>query len=302
MRKALLASAALGSLALAPLLSTGAQAANLVQNGSFETTTLPPTLNPANASGAEIDSNWNYNGDLTGWSSTGSSTYNVLFFGNVAAASSIDADTRYTASEPQHLNSNFNSLSPNGGNFMGLDGDPAANGPLDQTISGLTSGQTYELSFYWAGGELSNRTGYTSNPADRQPRRRPVRHDALPEHRPGAPGLVLGLDAREFHLHRECFVRVAVVPGGRDACRQPAAVRPSGWRVADRGPRAVDLGDDARRVRRARLCRLSPSPDGSRGRIRESRSGLLQPGRNWITPRLCVMSLSRLRPRDDAHS
>ena len=74
----------------------------------------------------------------------------------------IDADTRYTASEPQHLNSNFNSLSPNGGNFMGLDGDPAANGPLDQTIGGLTMGQTYELSFYWAGGELSNRTGYTS--------------------------------------------------------------------------------------------------------------------------------------------
>ena len=92
----------------------------------------------ANASGAEIDSNWNYNGDLTGWSSTGGSTYNVLFFGNVAADKSIDADTRFTSSEPQHLNSNFDSLSPNGGNFMGLDGDPAANGSLEQTIGGLT--------------------------------------------------------------------------------------------------------------------------------------------------------------------
>jgi hypothetical protein len=59
MRKALLVTAALGSLALAPLLSTGAQAApNLVENGGFEANTLPlplTTLTPANASGAEID-------------------------------------------------------------------------------------------------------------------------------------------------------------------------------------------------------------------------------------------------------
>jgi hypothetical protein len=163
MKKALLLTAAIGSLALAPLLSTGAQAANLVQNGGFETNTLPaplPTLTPANASGAEIDSNWNYTGDLTGWSTTGTSTYNILFFGNVANAKSIDADTRFTVSEPQHLNSNFDSLSPNGGNFVGLDGDPVANGPLEQTITGLTSGVTYKLSFYWAGTELSNRTGF----------------------------------------------------------------------------------------------------------------------------------------------
>jgi hypothetical protein len=162
MRKALLVTAALGSLALAPLLSMGAQAANLVQNGGFETNTLPSPLNPANASGAEIDSNWNYNGDLTGWSSTGGSTYNVLFFGNVANAKSINPDTRFTAGEPQWLDANFNSLSPNGGSFMGLDGDPAANGPLDQTITGLTSGVTYKLSFDWAGIELFNRTGYDS--------------------------------------------------------------------------------------------------------------------------------------------
>jgi hypothetical protein len=162
MRKALIVTAALGSLGLAPLLSTGAQAANLVQNGGFEQNTLPSPLNPANASGAEIDSNWNYNGDLTDWSSTGGNTYNVLFFGNVAAAKSINPDTRFTASEPQYLDANFNALSPNGGAFMGLDGDPAANGSLDQTITGLTVGKTYDLSFYWAGIELFNRTGYQS--------------------------------------------------------------------------------------------------------------------------------------------
>ena len=94
MRKTLLVTAALAPLALAPLLSTGAQAANLVQNGGFETTALPTPLTPPNASGAEVDNNWHYGSGLPGWTSPGASTYNILFFGNVANASSINADTR----------------------------------------------------------------------------------------------------------------------------------------------------------------------------------------------------------------
>ena len=152
---------------LAPLLAVGAQAGtNLVQNGSFSMNTLPSPLNPSNASGAEIDSLWNYNGDLTDWSSTASLSnpqlYNILFTGTLAADTSINPDTRYTSSEPQYLNANVNSLSPDGGAFVGLDGDPNFTGALTQTITGLTSGQEYQLSFYWAGGELFNRTGYTS--------------------------------------------------------------------------------------------------------------------------------------------
>jgi hypothetical protein len=151
--------------ALTPLLTAGAQAAtNLVQNGSFSLNTLPSPLNPSNASGAEIDSLWNYNGELTDWSSLASPSYpqvyDLLFTGTVAADTSINADTRYTSSEAQHLNSNVNSLSPDGGAFVGLDGDPGFSGPLTQVISGLTVGETYQLSFYWAGAELSNRTGY----------------------------------------------------------------------------------------------------------------------------------------------
>jgi PEP-CTERM motif len=163
MRKALLVTAALGPLALAPLASGGAQAANLVNNGSFTMTTLPSpgNLNPPGASGAEIDSIYNYGGDLTGWSSTGTNAFNILFFGNVTNASTVDPDTRFTNNgDAQHLNSNFNSLSPDGGNFMAMDGDGSATGPLDQTITNLTIGKTYTLSFDWAGGELADRTGY----------------------------------------------------------------------------------------------------------------------------------------------
>ena len=85
MRKTLLATAALGLLALAPLLSTGVQAANLVQNGGFETNTLP-TLNPANASGAEVDNKLALRQRSARLDITGASTYNILFFGNVANA------------------------------------------------------------------------------------------------------------------------------------------------------------------------------------------------------------------------
>jgi PEP-CTERM motif len=148
---------------LTPLLTAGAQAGpNLVQNGSFTLNTLPSPLNPSNASGAEIDSLWNYNGDLTDWSSVTSQGYNILFTGDVAADTSINPDTRYTSSEPQYLNVNFNSLSPDGGAFVGLDGDPNFTGALTQTINGLTIGQEYQLTFYWAGAELYNRTGYAT--------------------------------------------------------------------------------------------------------------------------------------------
>jgi hypothetical protein len=162
MKKVLIGAAALGFL---PLLGAGADAAtNLVQNGRFSQNTLPSPLNPANASGAEIDSLWHYGGDLNDWTSNASGTYpqvyNLLFTGTLAGDTSIDADTRYTSSEPQHLNSNVNSLSPDGGAFVGLDGDPGFSGPLTQTITSLTIGDTYQLSFYWAGAELSNRTGY----------------------------------------------------------------------------------------------------------------------------------------------
>ena len=43
---------------------------------------------------------------------------------------------------------------------MALDGDPNFTGPLEQTINGLTIGRTYQLSFYWAGGELADRTNF----------------------------------------------------------------------------------------------------------------------------------------------
>jgi hypothetical protein len=58
--------------------------------------------------------------------------------------------------------------SPAGGNFWANDSDPVNAGQLTQTISGLTVGRTYDLTFYWAaaqyeccGGSIYN--GASSN-------------------------------------------------------------------------------------------------------------------------------------------
>jgi len=140
---------------------------NLVQNGNFtETTGALSTLNTTTFSGGEIDDNYIYSGDLTDWSSPNTTpppanyqlAYNLYFFG-LANDKTTNADARYTENG-QFLNTNFTGSSPAGAPFVGLDGDPNFTGPLEQTIGGLTVGQTYQLSFYWAGGELADRTNF----------------------------------------------------------------------------------------------------------------------------------------------
>ncbi|HEX9168205.1 MAG TPA: hypothetical protein VF886_04655 [Roseiarcus sp.] len=168
MNRFLLATA-LVSFGLVSALAGRAEAgANLVQNGDFsQTTGALHTLDTATFSGGEIDDNYIYSGDLTDWSSPNTTpppanyqgAYNLYFFG-LANDQTTNADARYTENG-QYLNANF-TPPPGGGPFVGLDGDPNFTGPLEQTITGLTIGQTYQLSFYWAGGELADRTNFST--------------------------------------------------------------------------------------------------------------------------------------------
>jgi hypothetical protein len=156
----LAASAAIVALAAA----TAASAGNLVQNGGFEDVTLTATQQAqVGAFGFQVTyPGGSLSNAVDGWSSSQGGAYPAaynLYFFDGATAKLGDAFSQYPGEE-QRPNANFTGASPDGGAFMVLDGDPNFTGPLTQTITGLTAGKTYELSFWWAGGELSNRTGY----------------------------------------------------------------------------------------------------------------------------------------------
>ncbi|MGB8353012.1 MAG: DUF642 domain-containing protein [Chthoniobacteraceae bacterium] len=51
---------------------------------------------------------------------------------------------------------------PNGSNFLALDGDSSLSGKVSQTITGLTVGQLYSVSFSWAAAQQESFTGTTS--------------------------------------------------------------------------------------------------------------------------------------------
>ncbi len=52
--------------------------------------------------------------------------------------------------------------SPDGGAFVSLSGDKGAEGGISQTLSNLTVGTNYEVTFYWGGAQQQNRFGPTT--------------------------------------------------------------------------------------------------------------------------------------------
>ncbi len=121
----------LGVSALALLgITAGAFASpNLVQNGGFESTTLDT-------------SQFNFFGP------TGVDDWAGYGYGFFSSPQTLYA---YWSPESSPASANGFTLSPNGGNFIGEDGDPTYYvGPVEQMITGLTAGKKYDLGFYWA--------------------------------------------------------------------------------------------------------------------------------------------------------
>lgn len=135
-RAFLLGSAAALVAVAAPASATPLPIANLVANGSFESTTA-------------TDKTY-FNGQVAGWS--GGTNLTFIDFPGTA-----DDPSKYlTVYGP------FPATSPDGGNFVEADGDPNYSGAIYQTIDGLTVGQQYKLSFYQAAGQQLNFTGPTT--------------------------------------------------------------------------------------------------------------------------------------------
>jgi PEP-CTERM motif len=124
--------------ALVGAAAVPAVAAEFVSNGGFEDVTGNTSSNFFLSDGE---------GDLTGWTTSSNfDSNNVLF-------------ALPTGVAIRHDNAQFGLwsgvASPNGGNFVAFDGDPTpgARQSMSQTITGLTVGETYHLSFDWAGAQ-----------------------------------------------------------------------------------------------------------------------------------------------------
>lgn len=139
--------------------ASAAQAApNLVVNGGFEQSTY--TVN-SEFGASYMAGTATANGQgVTGWTSASTQAYNLYFLANTAT--SVSARNRFGSTTGEMIAPSFTGPSPNGGNFIGLDGDPSFSGPLSQTVMGLVAGGQYALTFHWAATQLQNRTGATT--------------------------------------------------------------------------------------------------------------------------------------------
>ena len=147
----------LAALGLAP--SGNASAQNFVQNGNFSQTTYANNSQFGTADGGLFGQG------VTDW--TGNGGYNLYYYNGTATTNSAASqyDSGYnTGSEKLYGTSTFSGSSPSGNNFVALDGDPSVGGGggISQTISGLTPGSQYQVSFVWAASQLQSKTGNTT--------------------------------------------------------------------------------------------------------------------------------------------
>ncbi len=145
------------ALIFSPLLGSvglpGPADAALITNASFETTTLASPGGYICQTGSTCVSN------VTGWSST----CNTGGCGNGSTVATLC----YSGTNCSAFNGGIGLYgaignSPDGGNFIAIDGDSTYTATLSQTITGLTIGTSYNLQFYQAAGQQRGTTGATT--------------------------------------------------------------------------------------------------------------------------------------------
>jgi hypothetical protein len=140
-------SAVLAAFTMATVM-TAAHAANIVTNGSFENLTKTGVS-------AELGTVGGQGQDATGWTSTG---YNFVF--TPGSADTTGAPSQFGGA-PLKLwgpgdgsNNGLTATSPDGGNYIAMDGGFSGHtDPITQLLTGLTNGQSYTVSFDWAGAQ-----------------------------------------------------------------------------------------------------------------------------------------------------
>ncbi|MBC7520583.1 MAG: PEPxxWA-CTERM sorting domain-containing protein [Sandarakinorhabdus sp.] len=153
--------------AISASLGSAAQAANLVVNGSFNNVTI------ANAGSQDRFGSDGYvnladdSGYLDGWivKNHADITAQAWYYPTGAADTNPAGGDWYDGwaiHGPANGSDNGFGLSPDGGALVSIDGGGDYRASLDQTLTGLTSGKTYEVKFYWAGAQQSCCGGTTT--------------------------------------------------------------------------------------------------------------------------------------------
>jgi hypothetical protein len=138
-------SAIMGALSLALSMGSAHATQQLVTNGEFTSLSAGPGQLTTNTV-------------ATGWT-VPSGGYTFIFTqGDVASPGQYGGLSLWDGNNGG--NNTWNGLSANGGNFAAIDGD-FQNQPLTQTISGLTAGNTYDLTFNYAFGQQYGFNGAT---------------------------------------------------------------------------------------------------------------------------------------------
>lgn len=155
-----LVAATLAALAAAVAATPARAAGNLVVNGDFEQFSNPSATPTASY---QLNSpHTSTGGSLSGWTNAG---YSFIFNAGTAdttGAHSSEYNNTLKLWGPNSGSANgLVAASPTGGNFLANDG-AYEQGALTQTISGLTVGYTYLLSFWWAAAQQTGYTGATT--------------------------------------------------------------------------------------------------------------------------------------------
>lgn len=148
--KLLSATAAAGALMIAA--APAHAVTNVVKNGSFEQSSYKKNTQFGAGFGGQGVTFW------TGGAGKPLSDLQFYFIGGTQ--STVDALNQF--GDPKAYFFPNTTLSPDGGNFVALDGDPKAHGEVSQTIGNLKVGKKYTLTFDWAASQLRNRSGATT--------------------------------------------------------------------------------------------------------------------------------------------
>lgn len=164
LRTSLIASlSALALLTVAPCAK--ADGMDLVQNGSFEETSLATSGlfysgSETGLAAPSVETDWTIDcaDDHVGSCVGTTPILTVVFPGTGTTNFGYQGQALYPGTSPNTMPA----TSPDGGNFVAADGDPDYNVSFSQTITGLTPGDSYLLAFYQAAAQEVGLSGATT--------------------------------------------------------------------------------------------------------------------------------------------